>query len=734
MIRQNLFSESRLVFHLDHDHDHSHDSVSDKKKERSASAEKKESKEDKTLKTKQKNREARLKISKEVDNNLEAANNLNNYFTNRESKQLNEQFLLENRDKINEKTLSSLEKLIPGIIKKYFCAEVQHEGKNAYKFLHAANGEKINNERLNNHLGLAEIFANEPAVRAVTVVHEGNSYQGERNSGAYAGSFFDKGNYLAVKQPDLFYVSKEESKEELKKRKSEFKKKIDEQVSALKNLPDKYKKILNEKAENASQIKEAVTEIVKNGGDARLAMITLLDKKPELFTKGQISGVDIRWEMKMVRLQAKFEAISGKSAKDENGNYNLGFLAFYSKIEGLPQAMDLKQFCKVYEDLCGKKLQGNNEDIAAGEKLAKAAFSSSSSENAGRRGEYNVAQVLYRSPKLNVLWNDIKNWAKTNSINLEEDLTKQNGFVFSSYQKKIAKLLADSRATELIKNLQAKDKSWKLNIGVLPNVDAYLNGKWSQEYREKTAKKLNETSNIEEALDILSKTPRDHVYIEFPRGTDLGLKSCYGVRAPIPSVGIMKPNMHPAVDIWNGPRPNFELRAPNVACKVVGFYDGHEYVTDRDGNRKTWTVGGRTRYRTRTCWITLRYFDPRLGSSGKYVELSYAHLKPGTVAFNSIKKGQVLKPGQVIALAGNTGRSTAPHLHLSVKHIDPDSGRKTVADPLTVLPPQMQAKVIKWRRENVGYDSLFRQYKSSHYQNPQTDKVADDLARQGIEV
>lgn len=65
-------------------------------------------------------------------------------------------------------------------------------------------------------------------------------------------------------------------------------------------------------------------------------------------------------------------------------------------------------------------------------------------------------------------------------------------------------------------------------------------------------------------------------------------------------------------------------------------------------------------------------------SSGKYVTIrhggytvSYCHLSEVWV-----KKGMKVMPGEIVAVSGNSGRSTGPHLHISVQfdkqYIDPD--------------------------------------------------------------
>lgn len=62
--------------------------------------------------------------------------------------------------------------------------------------------------------------------------------------------------------------------------------------------------------------------------------------------------------------------------------------------------------------------------------------------------------------------------------------------------------------------------------------------------------------------------------------------------------------------------------------------------------------------------------------SGKYL-VKYCHIMPGGI---SVKEGQKVKQGDVIAKVGTTGRSTGPHLHIGIKV----NGQ--IVNPLTVLP------------------------------------------------
>lgn len=65
----------------------------------------------------------------------------------------------------------------------------------------------------------------------------------------------------------------------------------------------------------------------------------------------------------------------------------------------------------------------------------------------------------------------------------------------------------------------------------------------------------------------------------------------------------------------------------------------------------------------------------RSKKDGKFYRNYYCHLSAAVA-----KKGQRVKEGEVIALSGNTGNSTGPHLHLETR-VRPFRYRNNVANP-----------------------------------------------------
>jgi len=99
--------------------------------------------------------------------------------------------------------------------------------------------------------------------------------------------------------------------------------------------------------------------------------------------------------------------------------------------------------------------------------------------------------------------------------------------------------------------------------------------------------------------------------------------------------------------------------------------------------------GASPEYRPYMNYVNVRHSDGTLGN--------YYHLKLGGTA---VKIGDTVKKGQLIAYSGNTGYTTAPHLHFSVSKVDPVSMRRPMNLPIKI---QTLQGIVSNPREGESY-------------------------------
>ena len=146
-----------------------------------------------------------------------------------------------------------------------------------------------------------------------------------------------------------------------------------------------------------------------------------------------------------------------------------------------------------------------------------------------------------------------------------------------------------------------------------------------------------------------------------------------------------------------------EMRSRWIGCYMSVSYPLKEIiVTSPYGQRKDPFTGKRNnhngldlRARNEEVYAMMLGVVVKVSSdkrSGDYITIrhgdytvSYCHLSKALV-----KKGAQVLPGEVVAISGNTGRSTAPHLHITVKH-----GKKHI-DPAILLQFVRETREEAW--------------------------------------
>ena len=117
------------------------------------------------------------------------------------------------------------------------------------------------------------------------------------------------------------------------------------------------------------------------------------------------------------------------------------------------------------------------------------------------------------------------------------------------------------------------------------------------------------------------------------------------------------PAIHPVKSGDEGLSSNYGYRRDPFSKKYK-FHDGHDYSA-RIGTAVHSTANGRVR--------KSKYW----GSFGNYIEIDHGNgyiTAYGHLSNRSVKVGDKVNRGQKIGEVGNTGRSTAPHLHYEVQY------------------------------------------------------------------
>ena len=125
--------------------------------------------------------------------------------------------------------------------------------------------------------------------------------------------------------------------------------------------------------------------------------------------------------------------------------------------------------------------------------------------------------------------------------------------------------------------------------------------------------------------------------------------------------------------------------------------------------------------------------------NGKIMDSLYAHLKANSI---KVKKGQVVEQGQTIGIMGNTGSSTAPHLHFEIHNGIWKSGQPNAINPMSWIrlednvPNRVENPKIDYTKK-LGYNApknskAYRIHTDSYKSKSDAEKAKLELVKQGF--
>jgi hypothetical protein len=121
--------------------------------------------------------------------------------------------------------------------------------------------------------------------------------------------------------------------------------------------------------------------------------------------------------------------------------------------------------------------------------------------------------------------------------------------------------------------------------------------------------------------------------------------------------------------IWN--KPIYAV-ADGTVLEAVDNVPTNPVPSDLKSTEKYWAVGCDANY-NHCIYPTAGAGNHFFIQHGDEVVL-YAHMQPGTLPTNLLTNGATVKAGQFLGLAGNSGNSSAPHLHMQANEGMPPAG------------------------------------------------------------